>query len=99
MPRVSVVLNCYNQGQYVAEAVESVLGQTYPDFELLAVDNGSTDEKPRGLSRYADHPRVRLFLHRDNVSITRRFNQAVAEAKGEFVSFLYSDDYYLPTKL
>lgn len=99
MPRVSVILNCYNQAKYVAEAVESVLAQTYPDFELLAVDNGSTDETPEILKRYEGHPKVRLFLNPDNLSITRRFNQAVAEAKGEFVSFLYSDDYFLPEKL
>jgi glycosyltransferase involved in cell wall biosynthesis len=99
MPRVSVILNCYNQGKYVAEAVESVLDQSYTDFELLAVDNGSTDETPEILKRYEGHPKVRLFLNPDNISITRRFNQAVAEAKGEFISFLYSDDYYLPEKL
>lgn len=99
LPRVSVILNCYNQGKYVSEAVESVLGQTYPAFELLAMDNGSTDETPEILKRYAGHRKVRLFLNRDNVSITCRFNQAVSQAKGEFISFLYSDDYYLPTKL
>jgi glycosyltransferase involved in cell wall biosynthesis len=98
-PRVSVILNCYNQGEYVAESVESVLNQTFREFELLIVDNGSTDDTPNILQHYSSDPRVRLFLHKENVAISRRFNEAVAASQGEFISFLYSDDYYLPQKL
>jgi glycosyltransferase involved in cell wall biosynthesis len=98
-PRVSVILNCYNQGEWVAEAVESVIHQTSRDFELLIVDNGSTDGTPKILQNYASDPRVRLFLHQENVAISRRFNEAVSAARGEFISFLYSDDFYLPQKL
>jgi glycosyltransferase involved in cell wall biosynthesis len=98
-PRVSVILNCYNQGEYVAEAVESVLNQTFHDFELLIVDNGSKDDTPKILQKYASDPRVRLFLHKENIAISRRFNEAMDAARGEFISFLYSDDYYLPQKL
>jgi len=99
VPRVSVILNCFNQADYVDDAVASVLAQTYADLELLAVDNGSTDGTAQRLSRHADDPHVRLFLHGDNVSISRRFNEAVAASRGEFVSFLYSDDRLLPHKL
>src|SRR5882762_6768655 len=99
MPRVSVILNCYNQGEYVAEAVESVLTQTFRDFELLIVDNGSKDDTPTTLQKYSSDPRVRLFLHKENIAISRRFNEAMDAARGEFISFLYSDDYYLPQKL
>src|SRR3954470_16109118 len=98
-PRVSVILNCYNQGEWVAESVESVLSQTFRDFELLIVDNGSSDQTPEILKNYSSDPRVQLFLHKENVAISRRFNEAVAAAHGEFISFLYSDDYYLPQKL
>src|SRR5882724_7873435 len=98
-PRISVILNCYNQDEYVAEAVESVLNQTFRDFELLIVDNGSKDDTPTILQKYASDPRVRLFLHKENIAISRRFNEAMDAARGEFVSFLYSDDYYLPHKL
>lgn len=94
-----MILNSFNQAAYIREAVDSVLAQTYEDLELLVVDNGSTDETPKLLERYDNHPKVRLFLHSDNQPITRRFNQAVAGAAGEFISFLYSDDYYLPIKL
>lgn len=99
MPRVSVLLNCYNQADYVRDAVESVLAQTYDDFELIATDNGSTDDTPKILATYAGHPKVRLNLCQDNQTVSRRFNQAVDLATGEFITFLYSDDWYLPFKL
>jgi hypothetical protein len=100
VPRVSVILNCFNQGEYVDQAVASVLGQTFADLELIAVDNGSTDDTPQRLAAHADaDPRVRLFLHGENVAISRRFNEAVAATTGEFVGFLYSDDLFLEHKL
>jgi len=99
MPLVSVILNSYNQSKYLPEAVESVLGQTYTDFELIAIDNGSTDDSQDVFRRYESHPKVRLFLHNENTAITRRFNQGIAAARGDFIAFLYSDDYFLPNKL
>ncbi len=99
MPRVSVLLCSYNQADYLAESVESALGQTYRDLEVLVIDNGSTDHSREVLARYEGDPRVRLFLHRENVAVSRRLNEGVRDARGEFVSFLYSDDLYLPHKL
>jgi glycosyltransferase involved in cell wall biosynthesis len=98
-PRVSVILNSYNQGQYLEQSIESVLGQSFTDFELILTDNGSTDDSPRIAEKYAKHEKVRVILHRENASISTRFNAAIKLAAGEFVSFLYSDDYYLPHKL
>jgi glycosyltransferase involved in cell wall biosynthesis len=98
-PKVSVILNSYNQGQYLEHAIESVLGQTCQDFELILTDNGSTDDSPRIARKYAKHEKVRLILHPENGSISTRFNAAMKVAAGEFISFLYSDDYYLPHKL
>jgi len=99
MPRVSVILNSFNQGRYLATAVESVLNQKFGDYELIAIDNGSTDDSRAILQRYASDPKVRLFLHDTNVPVTRRFNEGIEAARGELISFLYSDDYYLPAKL
>lgn len=98
-PKVSVILNSYNQAQYLEQAIESVLGQTCQDFELFLTDNGSTDGSPEIARKYEKHEKVRLNLHRDNISISTRFNAAIAQAEGEYISFLYSDDYYLPAKL
>ena len=98
MPTVSVILNCYNHAPYVAEAIESVLAQTYEDFELILIDNGSTDGSRAVLDRY-DDPRIRCFYHPENLALSRRLNEGVATATGEFVCILYSDDMMLPDKL
>lgn len=97
-PTVSVILNCYNHEPYVAEALESVLGQTYRDFELILIDNGSTDGTRAILERY-DDPRVRRVFHDRNESLSKRLNEGVAMARGAFVAVLYSDDMMLPDKL
>lgn len=97
-PTVTVILNCYNHELYVAEAVESVLNQTLGDLELILIDNGSTDATRAVLERYAD-PRIRRSFHDENVSLSRRLNNGVGMARGEFVAVLYSDDFMLPDKL
>jgi glycosyltransferase involved in cell wall biosynthesis len=98
MPRVSVVLCSYNQAAFLASTIESVRAQTYQDWELIAVDNGSTDGSQDILRSYHD-PRIRLFLNEDNACVGRRLNEGIAAAKGELISFLYSDDLYVPHKL
>ena len=98
-PLVSVVLCSYNQGRYVAEAVDSVLAQTYPCWELVVVDNGSTDDTMAHLLRYQSDARIKLLLNAKNAPVTRRLNEGIAASRGEFLSLLYSDDYYLPRKL
>ena len=97
-PAVSVILNCYNHEPYVAEAIESVLAQTFGDFELILIDNGSTDGTRAVLERY-DDPRIRRFFNDENRSLSGRLNEGVAAARGEFVAVLYSDDWMLPDKL
>lgn len=99
-PTVSVILASFNQRRYLRQAIESVLAQTFDDYELIAVDNGSTDGSAEILRSYERNPRVtKLLLFPTNGPITRRFNAAVEAASGEFVSFLFADDYYLPEKL
>ncbi len=98
-PRVSVILNSYNQAEYLAATIESVLAQTFGDFELLYIDNGSTDGSPEIARSFCTDARLRLVLHTQNATLSRRQNEGVALARGEFVSFLYSDDLYLPHKL
>jgi len=98
-PQVSVILCSYNQGKFLRAAIDSVLKQTFQNFELLAFDNGSTDNSVEILKSYSADPRIRLFLKSDNQAITKRFNEAMTEVKSPYVCFLYSDDYFLPTKL
>ena len=97
-PTVSVVLNCYNHERYIGEAIDGVLAQTFRDFELILIDNGSTDGSRRVMQSYEDD-RIRLIVHDQNESLSRRLNEGVAAARGEYVSILYSDDRFLPHKL
>jgi glycosyltransferase involved in cell wall biosynthesis len=98
-PLVSIILLSYNQGEYVMHALNSVLQQTYPNLELLVVDNGSTDGSQDRLRTHEPHSKVRLFLYPRHERVSVRLNQALDQIRGDFVGFLYSDDYYLPTKL
>lgn len=98
-PKVSVILSCYNQRDFVLQAVESVLGQTYPNIELIATDNGSTDGTAEILRSYEADPRVRTILRAVNANLNSLANQATALATGEFISLLHGDDYYLPEKI
>jgi glycosyltransferase involved in cell wall biosynthesis len=98
LPKVSVVLNCYNHEPYVAEAIGSVLAQTFADFELILIDNGSTDGTRAVLERH-DDPRIRRLFFDTNESLSKRLNQGAAAAAGEYLCILYSDDMMLPDKL
>lgn len=94
-PRVSVLIPTYNCGQFLGQALDSVLAQTFTDFEIIVVDDGSTDNTAEVVAGY---PQVK-YIPREHggVSVTR--NAAVAEATGEFVVFLDADDMWVPEKL
>jgi glycosyltransferase involved in cell wall biosynthesis len=96
MPRVSIIIPTYNRKSFVLEAVESVLAQTYEDFELIAVDDGSSDGTAEVLKRY--EKRV-LYLYQANQGVSAARNNGLARAQGEFVAFLDSDDLWLAKKL
>jgi glycosyltransferase involved in cell wall biosynthesis len=98
-PRVTIALCSYNQADYLRESIESALAQTFKDIEVLVIDNGSTDGSHAILCEYSRDPRVRLVLHDENIAVSKRMNQAVALARGEFIAWLYSDDFYLPDRI
>ncbi len=91
MPKVSLVIPCYDLGRYLDEAVDSALGQTYDDFEILIVDDGSTDPQTVALLDGYDRPKTRV-LRGPHRGVTAARNLAIAEAKGELVSFFDADD-------
>jgi glycosyltransferase involved in cell wall biosynthesis len=96
--QVSVVIASYNTGRYLPLAVESVLGQSYPDVHVWIIDDGSTDDTPAVIQRWRDEPRV--HVHRQpNGGQARAKNQGVALSRGRFVAFLDADDVWLPDKL
>jgi glycosyltransferase involved in cell wall biosynthesis len=99
MPRVSVHMPVYNAMPYLAEAVESILAQTYGDFEFIIIDDGSTDGSGEQLAAYAARDeRIRL-TRRENWGITKTRNQALGQAVGEFFAVMDADDVALPDRL
>lgn len=97
-PRVTVVIPVHNRAHYIGSAVESVLAQTYPDFEIVVVDDGSTDATPDIVRGFAD-PRVRLERHETNLGIPAARNRGLDAARGEYIATLDSDDLAHPKRL
>lgn len=97
-PRITVSMPLYNTERYVAEAIESVLDQTYDDFELLIADGGSTDRSLDIVAKYAaQDPRIRYWQQPDTNS-TWRINQILDQARGEFFAQMHTDDVSLPQR-
>lgn len=97
-PKVSVVMSVYNGELYLREAVDSILDQTFTDFEFIIIDDGSTDTTWQILSAYND-PRTRLVRNHENIGLTRSLNKALALARGEYVARQDADDVSLPWRL
>jgi glycosyltransferase involved in cell wall biosynthesis len=95
-PRVSVIIPTYNRSAIVPRAIESVLQQTYPDYELIVVDDGSTDDTRERLEEYA--ARIQ-YIYQPNRGVSAAQNTGVDRARGEWIAFLDSDDLWHPTKL
>lgn len=98
MPHVSVIIPTYNGADFVADAIESVLSQSYADFELLVVDDGSTDDTPEIAQSFNDS-RIRIHENERNLGIAKNMNRAVQLADGNIIAFLDQDDYWYPEKL
>jgi len=97
-PLVSVIMNCYNSAQYLHEAIESVLAQTYSHWEIIFWDNQSTDESVSIFKSYSDK-RLHYFLAPEHTKLGKARNLAVKQARGEWIGFLDCDDVWLPEKL
>lgn len=95
-PQVSVIIPVYNGDRYIAQAVESALSQTFTNFEIIVVDDGSTDRTQQVLQPYLD--RI-CYIYQENQGAAIARNRACQLAKGEFLAFLDADDYFLPSKL
>ncbi len=96
MPKVSVVIPAYNAEQFIREALDSVLAQTYRDFEVLVVDDGSTDSTREIVASYGEPVRC---IEQANAGPSAARNRGVREARGELIAFLDADDLWMPEKL
>jgi GT2 family glycosyltransferase len=94
-PKVSVVITCHNLGRYLDEAVDSVLAQSFQDFEIVIVDDGSTDEATVALLQKYDRPRTRVVMT-GNQGLARARNLGISLARGQFVTALDADDAFEP---
>ncbi len=97
-PTVSVLIKAYNHAPYVRQTIESVLDQSFQDFEIVVTDDGSTDETLAILRSFSD-PRIRLEALPENRGISTAMNATVARARGRYLAILNSDDWALPGRL
>lgn len=98
MPEISVLMSVYNGEEHVSEAIDSLLAQTWQDFELLIIDDGSTDRTREIIQSYSDR-RIRSFYFDENKGIGAALNYGLSHARGKYVAKADADDIHLPTRL
>jgi len=94
--KVSVIIPVYNGANYIKDALESVFSQTYKDYEIIVVNDGSTDDSEIILKPYMD---TITYIYQENKGSAEARNTGIRKAKGEYISFLDADDIWLPQKL
>lgn len=99
MPRISVVLSSYNHERYIAQAIKSILEQTYQDYELLIFDDGSSDHSVQIIRDFLADSRIRLFAFPKNRGPMKCLREVMKEATGEYAAIMHSDDCWMPDKL
>ena len=97
LPLVSIIIPAYNAAHFLAETINSVLSQTYQNFELLIVDDGSTDDTAAVVKGFGDE-RIR-YWHKKNSGVSDTRNFGISKAKGAYIAFLDADDLFLPQNL
>jgi len=94
-PIVSVCIPSFNYGKYISEAIDSVLNQSLKEFEIVIVDDCSTDNSKEVISRFSDS-RIRFYENETNIGMTKNWNKCVKLSRGEFICILGADDYVHP---
>jgi glycosyltransferase involved in cell wall biosynthesis len=97
-PKVSVVIKSFNHAAFIRQTIQSILGQSFQDFEIIITDDGSTDGTPDVVRTFED-PRIDLHVFGHNRGISNAMNATIARARGEFVAILNSDEFALPGRL
>jgi glycosyltransferase involved in cell wall biosynthesis len=94
-PKVSVVICTYNRAQYLPQAIESVLVQSFQDFELIVVDDASKDNTQTVMEKYISNNKVRYIKNSKNLGLGKNRVESTREARGEYIAILDSDDYWV----
>ncbi len=97
-PKVTVLMSVYNGERYLREAVDSILNQTFKDFEFIIINDGSTDKTQKFLYDYND-PRIKIINNKENIGLTRSLNKGLRAAKGEYIARQDADDISAPERL
>ena len=99
-PQISIIMPVYNAGEFLVESLDSILDQTFKDWELICVDDGSVDNSSQILQRYSlKDKRIRVYHLKDNVGVSRTANFALSKANGKFLARMDADDIMLPKRL
>ena len=98
LPKVSIIVPTYNRAHMVTETIDSILAQTFKDFELIVVDNESADNTEEVIKSYPDQ-RIRYFKHQNNGVVAVNRNYGIGKAQGQYIAFCDDDDLWLPEKL
>jgi len=98
LSKVSVIIPCFNQGQYIDDAVNSILKQTYQDFEIIIVNDGSTEDLTINKLKIYDQPKTRV-IHTPNLGLSAARNNGIKIGRGEYILVLDADDSFEPTFL
>ena len=98
IPKVSVIVPTHDRADLLPRAIDSVLAQTYGDYEIVIVDDCSADDTQDVIARFSD-PRIRSFRHDRNMGQSAAINTGIAHARGEYIGFLDDDDEWMPGKL
>ena len=96
-PRVSILIPTFNYAHYLEDSIPSALNQTYTNFELIIVDNGSTDNTREVVAKYLSDPRVSYYRNETNIGVVGNFNRCLELANCEYIKFLCADDKFEPT--
>jgi len=99
-PLVSVLMPAYNAERYIGEAIESILNQTFDDFELVVVNDCSTDNTPKIIEDFAENDgRIRVLHNEKNLKLSRSLNRGIQVARGKYIARMDADDISLPGRL
>ena len=94
-PKVSICITNYNYGRFIGDAIQSALEQTYKNFELIIMDNCSTDNSEEVIKSFSD-PRIRYYKNDKNIGAIRNWNRGLSLARGEYITILHADDKLTP---
>ena len=98
-PLISIVVCTYNGEQFVEQQIDSLIGQTYPNLEIIISDDNSTDGTKQVLKKYEGTGNIKIIYNKENVGFTRNFAFAAMQASADYIAFSDQDDIWLPQKI